>query len=175
MPGTIEIRETTSSEIAEVLALYPLAFPDEELRPVVTQLLELGDGVLSLAAFDQDDLIGHIIFTDCGTKDGSNDGALLAPLGVLPSHQSAGIGSMLVREGFKRSEARGINQVFVLGDPAYYSRFGFEAERAVSPPYPMPEEWADAWQSVTLAGRQPLESGQLKLPEPWMDPALWGP
>ncbi|MEM8651501.1 MAG: hypothetical protein AAGF54_13285, partial [Pseudomonadota bacterium] len=65
--GTIEIRETTSSETAEVLALYPLAFPDEELRPVVTQLLELGDGVLSLAAFKANALVGYIIFTDCAT------------------------------------------------------------------------------------------------------------
>ncbi len=69
---------------------------------------------------------------------------------------------------------RGIKQVFVLGDPAYYQRFGFSPERQVLTPYPLPEEYGnDAWQSMPLAACAPLAAGRLSLPEPWMEPALW--
>ena len=49
----------------------------------------------------------------------------LAPLAVLPAAQRQGVGSALVREGLARCRAAGYAIVVVLGDPAYYSRFGF--------------------------------------------------
>ncbi|MBS9719058.1 GNAT family N-acetyltransferase [Pseudohalocynthiibacter aestuariivivens] len=169
------IRETTSGDIAQVLALYPLAFPEEELRPVVLALLEDGLDVLSLAGFDGDALVAHVLFTICETEEWDRTGALLAPLGVIPLLQRLGLGSSLVRAGLERLEKRGIKQVFVLGDPAYYQRFGFSPERQVLAPYPIPEEWADAWQSILLAAQAPLAPGRLSLPEPWMNPVLWKP
>ena len=171
----LDIRETTPVEENEVLALYPLAFPDEELRPVVTALLPLGPKVLSLLAFDGATAVGHVLFTLCGTGRADHDGALLGPLGVVPGYQRQGWGGALVRSGLNRLSAMGVKQVFVLGDPGYYRRFGFLPERHVLPPYPLPQDWADAWQSQTLAHRDPLESGPLHLPAPWMDPALWRP
>ena len=175
MTNKVMIRETTSGDIAQVLALYPQAFPEEELRPVVSALLEKGPDVLSLAGFDGDALVAHVLFTTCGTEERDRTGALLGPLGVIPSLQRQGLGSSLVRAGLERLEKMGIKQVLVLGDPAYYQRFGFSPERQVLAPYPIPEEWADAWQSIPLAARAPLAAGRLSLPEPWMEPALWGP
>jgi len=169
------IRETTSGDIAQVLALYPLAFPEEELRPVVLALLKGRSDVLSLAEFDGNALVAHVLFTICETEGLDRTGALLAPLGVVPSHQRRGVGSSLVHAGLERLEKRGIRQVFVLGDPAYYQRFGFSPERQVLAPYAIPEEWADAWQSMLLATQAPLAPGRLSLPEPWMNPALWKP
>ena len=169
------IRKTTPKDFAQVLALYPKTFPKEELRPVVSALLEEEAGVLSLAAFDEDALVAHVLFTICWTKGSDRTGALLAPLGVTPSHQRQGLGYSLVRAGLEQLEKKGVKQVFVLGDPAYYQRFGFSPEKQVLAPYPIAEEWAEAWQSLLLAAREPLDDGQLSLPEPWMDPALWGP
>ena len=34
------IRESTSDDVARIIALYPQAFPDEDLVPVVTELLD---------------------------------------------------------------------------------------------------------------------------------------
>jgi putative acetyltransferase len=93
----------------------------------------------------------------------------------MPSLQRQGLGTSLVRAGLERLEKIGIKQVFVLGDPAYYQRFGFSPERQVLAPYTIPEEWADAWQSIPLAAGALLAAGRLSLPEPWMEPALWGP
>ena len=53
----------------------------------------------------------------------------LAPLSVLPSHQNKGIGSKLVKYGNYQVKKMGFTQIFVLGDPKYYSRFGFEKAR----------------------------------------------
>jgi putative acetyltransferase len=44
---------------------------------------------------------------------------------VLPRWQRQGIGSALVRHGLALCRERGISAVVVLGDPAYYGRFGF--------------------------------------------------
>ena len=172
---SIAIRETVSGDAEQVLALYPQAFPEEELRPVVSALLGLGPEVLSLAGFDGAQVVGHVLFTLCGAQGQGRTGALLAPLGVLPSYQRRGLGTSLVRAGLDRLAARGVAQVFVLGDPAYYGRFGFAPERGVMAPYPLPEDWAGAWQSLRLAGRAPLAAGRLIVPAPWMEPALWGP
>ena len=175
MTSKLAIRETTPGDIVQVLALYPQAFPEEELRPVVLTLLKEGPEVLSLAAFDGNALVAHVLFTICGTEEWDRTGALLAPLGVTPLRQRQGLGSSLVLAGLERLEKRGIKQVFVLGDPAYYQRFGFLPERQVLAPYPIPEEWVHAWRSMPLSAGEPLAAGWLLLPEPWMEPALWGP
>ncbi len=172
MADRVAIRETALAELEQVLALYPLAFPDEELRPVVSGLIEGGAEVLSLGAFAGYALVGHVLFTLFGDD---RAGALRGPLGVLPAHQGEGIGSALVRDGLARLEALGVGQVFVLGDPAYYGRFGFRPEREVLPPYALPAEWRDAWQSMVISGRARLAPGRCRLPEVWMEPALWAP
>ena len=65
--------------------------------------------------------------------------------------------------------------VCVLGDPAYYGRFGFEPDDRVAPPYPLPQEWRSAWQSLSLCGNDRPARGTLSVPPPWRQPALWAP
>lgn len=166
-----EIRDTALEDLAALEALYPAAFPDEDLLPLVRGLLVEPAGLISLGAYSDGDLIGHVIFTHC-TAGGAPVG-LLAPLGVHPDWQRGGIGSALVHEGIARMRSEGVRQVCVLGDPGYYGRFGFAAEAAIEPPYRLPPEWAGAWQSVLLEG-EPL-AGTLTPPAPFRDPALWLP
>ena len=50
----------------------------------------------------------------------------MAPVAVLPKHQRRGVGSRLIWAGLEL--CRPIDPVvFVLGDPAYYTRFGFRS------------------------------------------------
>lgn len=61
----------------------------------------------------------------------------LAPIGVLPAHNKRGIGTALIREGHALAQRHGWQAVIVLGDPAYYGRFGYRRETVahIASPY----------------------------------------
>ncbi len=172
---TIDIRESLADDLPAIEALYPAAFPEEDLLPLVRALLTDNPGVLSLVAVTGGGLAGHVAFTPCGVSESTAKVSLLAPLAVAPERQQQGIGSALVQEGFRLLKADATQRVFVLGDPAYYGRFGFAADALVAPPYPMPDEWRSAWQSRGLQDGAPEERGALTVPPVWRQPALWGP
>jgi putative acetyltransferase len=200
---SIETRESVAGDDEALVDLYPLAFPDEDLLPLVRELRQWPGVTLSLVAtmaaaeerstgpappmglevdvlpgHRQDPrrrgVVGHVLFTT-GVVDEDLPVALLGPLAVTPAMQRRGVGSALVRDGLSRLRTAGIVQAFVLGDPAYYGRFCFVAESRVAAPYPLPDEWQGAWQSLVLIGDAPKASGTLRLPAPWMKQAFWSP
>ena len=171
----LRIRENVPADARAIESLYPLAFPDEDLLPLVRKLLRDSMNTLSLVAVSGSEIAGNVIFTHCTLDDGKVRAALLAPLAVLPDHQRQGTGSALVRAGLERLREDGIQAVYVLGDPAYYRRLGFSPERAVSTPCPMPPEWSDAWQSQRLVEAAAPLSGPLQVADAWLDPVLWLP
>ncbi len=173
MIGKLEIRESRHSDASGIEQLYVDAFPDEDLLPLVRKLLDLRQSVISLVGIFENVIVGHISFTLCHVEGGKDKVALLAPLAVTPTLHKQGIGSTLVQKGFKQLKNASICHVFVLGDPAYYSRFGFKAEDKVAPPYPLPTEWRGAWQSIQLCDAEALHEGRLSVPEPWRHIELW--
>lgn len=175
MTCELEIRESGAGDRCAIEALYPEVFPQEDLLPLVRALLNEGADVHSLVALVDNAVAGHAVFTRCRVAGSDAAVALLGPVAVLPRMQKRGIGSALIRDGLTRLETEGAAEVYVLGDPAYYGRFGFAPERQVVPPYDLPEEWRDAWQSVRLGGALASVGGRLTVPRPWRDPALWGP
>ncbi len=175
MIGQIKVRESLSNDLGSLEKLYPDAFPDEDLLPLVRELLGEASGVVSLVGLADQAVVGHVIFTTCGIARRPEKVALLAPLAVAPDCQRQGIGSALVRAGLGRVEDAGAQQVYVLGDPAYYGRFGFAPDERVTPPYPLPEQWRSAWQSLSLRASMPHLHGKLSVPHPWRRPALWAP
>lgn len=175
MTERVEIRESVQDDWVEIEALYTEAFPDENLLPLVADLMREDPAALSLVATTDLMLLGHVIFTKChGSGDGAPS-ALLGPLAVTPARQRRGIGTAIVRDGLHRLEDAGVVHVYVLGDPAFYGRLGFRAETRVAPPYELPPEWAGAWQSQNLIEGERPRSGKLLLPRPWLQPALWAP
>ena len=175
MTESLEIRETTQADGPAIESLYPEAFPDEDLVPLVRDLSQDPAITISLVGEIDSRIVGHAIFTFCGVVGSDIRAALLGPLAVAPAWQGRGIGSTIVRTGLQRLEDAGISQVFVLGDPAYYGRFGFLPESRVSPPYPLPAEWDGAWQSKLLRRTTTPSRGELDLPRAWRQPALWAP
>lgn len=169
----MEIRPFTFADQSGLASLYRRGFPDEDLMPLVTALHDGQDHILSLVAERDATVIGHVLFSFACVEKAS--AALLAPLCVLPDHQRTGIGTALVRAGFAGLREEGTCAVYVLGDPTYYKRFGFSAECEVTPPYALPEEWRDAWQSFSFESETSALAGPLQVPEPWRDPALWLP
>lgn len=175
MDDSLDIRRTVAADEGALAHLYPDAFPDEDLLPVVRALLRQADGVLSLVAVKDGAVVGHVLFT-LGTVDpGGERVALLAPLAVATRAQRQGVGSALTRAGLQELASMGARSVLVLGDPAYYGRFGFAAGHGVEPPYPLPKEWSEAWRSIDLNDDPVNAQGTLTLPPAWMQPALWQP
>jgi putative acetyltransferase len=86
----------------------------------------------------------------------------LAPVAVRPSFQKQGVGATLIREGLDRAKDEGWMCVFVLGDPAYYGRFGFRVESAIgySSPYSGPHFMALPFSEVP-------KTGEIIYPEPF--------
>ncbi len=171
----LEIRETAEVDTAAIASLYPEAFPDEDLLPLVRDLLKDYQVALSLSAVIDHALVGHVILTKCSVAGSEVRAALIGPLAVNPRWQRQGIGSALVRAGIQRLKAANLDLVCVLGDPAYYCRLGFAAETRVEPPYRLPAEWCDAWQSRYLDSSTLRSCGKLIVPRQWRQDALWAP
>jgi putative acetyltransferase len=163
------------AEAPGVERLYAEAFPDEDLVPLVRQLSKSERDVVAFVASDESGLAGHVLFTMCAVDGWDGRAALLGPLAVAPRVQRSGVGSALVRAGLDDARKQGVARVFVLGDPAFYGRFGFSADARVSPPYDLPKAWIGAWQSVGLSSAENEGAGPLRVPVAWMSESLWRP
>jgi putative acetyltransferase len=83
---------------------------------------------ISLVAMDEGNVIGHIAFSLVKIDGCDLHWYGLGPVAVRPDRQGQGVGNALVREGLQRLMAVGAKGCVVLGDPGYYSRFGFRAD-----------------------------------------------
>jgi len=170
-----DIREGGPEDLAGIEQLYREAFPEEDLWPLVGELLDDRSDVLSLVAIRGAASAGHAIFTRCGLEGQTGRVALLGPVAVASICQRQGIGSALIRAGLGRLKREGVPLVCVLGDPEYYGRFGFAPEARVTPPYALPAQWREAWQSLRLGNAEPPGPGKLAVPGPWQFKELWLP
>ena len=65
--------------------------------------------------------------TYVATSNSKFDALLLAPLSVRLDYRKRGVGSNIVTKSFELAKNLGYKAVFVVGDPAFYGRFGFES------------------------------------------------
>lgn len=130
------VRPITEADYSTVYNLIKTAFETAEHRDGDEQdfAVNLRNGEnyipgLDLVAEQDGKLIGHIMFTNTyvTTPDGSKYNTLLvAPLSVLIECRSMGVGSALMKEGFRIAGLMGYQSAFLIGDPNYYQRFGFK-------------------------------------------------
>lgn len=78
---------------------------------------------LALIAEEADRLVGSVRLWNVSI--GGAAALLLGPLAVDPAAQGLGVGSALMRRALNRAGALGHAAVVLVGDPAYYARFGF--------------------------------------------------
>ncbi len=124
------IRHETASDIpaisrlvTEALLMLPQSTGTE--AGIVEKLRAEGALALSLVAEDEGEVIGYLAASAAriGTQDGWG---LIGPLVVLPSRHRQGIGTALMAEALRRLRETSRGAALV-GDPAYYGRFGFRA------------------------------------------------
>ncbi|WP_447748274.1 GNAT family N-acetyltransferase [Pseudomonas nicosulfuronedens] len=98
---------------------------------IVDALRTAGALSISLVATVDGEVVGHVAFSPV-TLDGADLGWYgLGPVSVRPDLHGQGIGAELIRVGLERLKALGARGCVVLGDPAYYPRFGFAQDPAI--------------------------------------------
>jgi len=118
---------------------------------IVDRLRVDGDLTLSLVAEAADGIVGQVAFSPVSIADGSAKWYGLGPVSVLPEEQGRGIGSRLIEHGLRDLTDRGARGVVLLGDPAYYRRFGFQHDPRLTFPGPPPEYF----QRLVIEGEPP--------------------
>lgn len=136
MKANIIVRQTTEADYSAVYDLIKTAFETAGHKDGTEQdyAVALRNGMgylpeLDLVAEVDGKLAGHIMFTKTYVTlpDGSKyDTLIVAPLSVLIEYRKMGIGSALMKEGFRIAERMDYTTAFLLGDPDYYRRFGYK-------------------------------------------------
>jgi len=121
------------------------------------QLRKDGDLVLDLVAINETELVGHMAFSRLRIegKGPSFDAVALAPMAVQRDRQRSGVGKSLVENAHHLLAERGEALSVVLGEPAYYGRFGYTHARAAGfeSVYQGEALQALAWGTAPQAGR----------------------
>lgn len=153
-----KIRQETEKDYPEIYNLIKIAFETAKVKDGNEQ--DFANGLrnsenyipeLALVAETEDMLIGHIMFTKTYVIQPDNskfEGLLIAPLSILLEYRNMGIGSILIKEGFRLAKKSGYKAVFLCGDPAYYNRFGFRSTASFGIKYAhdVPEKYIMAYE-----------------------------
>ena len=124
------IRDEQAADLLPIEAVVMDAVQDapysngSEYR-IVNQLRNDGDLSISLVAFFHGKVVGHIAFSKIWIDTRFSGWYGLGPISVLKAYQGKGIGKALVHTGLDRLKAMDAQGCVLLGDPGYYSRFGF--------------------------------------------------
>jgi putative acetyltransferase len=141
------VRKERPTDIVAIRELVTASFPTSEEAELVDALRAAGRLSISLVADEEGAVIGHIAFSPV-TIEGATRGLGLAPVAVRADRRRRGVGERLVRDGLSLCRNAAVGLVVVLGDPRYYTRFGFEAARRLE----LRDEYqgGDAFQAVEL-------------------------
>ena len=150
------IRPEAPGDFPEIRSLHLASFPDATEADLVERLRDEGDAVISLVAMDGGVVVGHVMFF----RMTAHFKALgMAPVAVLPDRRKQGVAATLIQTGIAQAREDGWEGIFVLGEPDYYTRFGFSAELAE----PFQSIYAGPYlMALRLQGKAlPAESGQI--------------
>lgn len=152
------IRPESPADVAAIHAVTVAAFldaphADHTEQFVVAALREAGALTVSLVAEVRSAVVGHVAVSPVVISDGATGWLGLGPISIHPDFKRRGFGSLLMRGALGRLRELGAAGCVLLGDPAYYARFGFRPEPGLVPPDVPPECFQ------TLSFRPPLPQG----------------
>ena len=153
----MSIRAATPRDREAIRLVEEHAFGQQAEAGLVDAIVAEGDAVIELVAEEEGQVVGHILFSRLYVRGNGRDFAAvaLAPLAVEPDFHGTGIGGALVREAHIRLKEAGERLSIVLGDPAYYGRFGYSHDRAAGfeSDYQCEALQAQAWGEAPETGR----------------------
>ena len=133
----MEIRPERHTDVAAISNVTTAAFAtaphSSGTEARIVEGLRAGRALtVSLLAEDAGEIVGHVAFSPVMIVGAGGDWYGLGPVSVRPDKQRRGVGQSLVRTGLDQLRALSAAGCVVLGDPAYYRRFGFESDPALT-------------------------------------------
>jgi putative acetyltransferase len=105
----------------------------QQTEHLIVEALRAADALeVSLVAESDGEVVGHIAFSAADIGGSAARWFLLGPVAVLPARQGEGIGRALVETGLDGLRSRGAGGCVLVGDPAFYGRFGFAQSPGVA-------------------------------------------
>jgi putative acetyltransferase len=154
------IRPEQPADLAAIRHVHQASFPTPLESRLVDLLRDAGRLSVSLVAVLDDTIVGHVAFSPVTTA-AQNIGIGLAPVAVLEAYRRRRIAARLIQLGLATCRDAGFSWAVVLGDPAYYSRFGFRP----APDFGLTDEYngGPAFQALELIpGTQPTKAGLVR-------------
>lgn len=145
--------EAIDAVIREAFANHPFSNQSEHF--IVKALRNANALAVSLVAEAGNSVIGHVAASPVQVAGKSLGWFGLGPVSVASGHQRRGVGSALVRAALAELQANGAAGCVLLGDPAFYRRFGFLQEPGLRLPGVSPEHF------MSLAWLSPVPSGEV--------------
>lgn len=155
---TFLIRAERADEAEAIAQVTRAAFAEAQYTSgtealIIAALRAAGMLSVSLVAEQSSEVIGHVAMSPVTLASGAPHWYGLGPVSVLPAHQGKGVGSRLIHASLDRLRASAARGCVVLGEPAYYARFGFASHPAlVLPDVPAPYFQAIAFEGPVPAG-----------------------
>jgi putative acetyltransferase len=132
-------------------AFAPMPYSDGDEQLLIGKLRDAGALALSLVAEHDGVVVGQITFSPAFAADGSPGWYALGPVSVEPALKHQSIGGQLIRAGIAWLQDQQAAGCILIGNPAYYSRFGFRVFSELAP-QGMPAEY---YQVLPLALEKP--------------------
>jgi putative acetyltransferase len=124
----MQVRAEQVGDRQSIHDLHAACFTTEAEADLMDRLRDDGEVAISMVAEEEGRIIGHVLFSRMMAPFRALG---LGPVAVAEGSRRQGIGATLIERGLAKARQAGWDGVFVLGEPAYYRRFGFETETAV--------------------------------------------
>jgi putative acetyltransferase len=153
---SVRIRNEGHEDVIAIEAVTAAAFLEAPHTShaeqfIVAALRAAGALSVSLVAEAEGAIVGHVAVSPVTISDGAPGWFGLGPISVLPAWQGRGVGSALMRAALEALREMGAAGCVVVGEPAFYGRFGFRAEAGLV----LPEVPAEYFQAVEFGPNLP--------------------
>lgn len=145
---TAQLRHETSNDVTAIEAVTVAAFANaphtSHTEHFIVRALRANEPLtLSIVAEEDGQIVGHVALSPVTISDVRRQQTRgwygLGPISVLPRYQKQGIGSRLMEQALLELRAIQAAGCVLLGEPAYYRRFGFQTHAGLQLPGVPPE------------------------------------
>jgi putative acetyltransferase len=106
-------------------AFAPMPYAGGDEQDLINKLRDAGALTISVVAELNARIVGHVAFSPAFAADGSEGWYALGPVSAEPELKHQGIGSAVINAGLDMLRQRDAAGCVLVGNPAYYRRFGF--------------------------------------------------